>query len=196
MLVYIFCCKGVIPSLWTCLTPCLFVANTVLQVGDRLVALENKIDETLTESISILKQVTLSLFNIRFTNFPEIKKPLNHFLSPLLIAIEHQYKKLYFLLTGLWAASCWGWSIGVQAQHRDDKLYKWSWDQTPGWFPWSAKTFSILETRLQVLWFLSTLKSRNNFLFLRLLLETTWILSGELCWRRWQRWERFEKRGI
>ena len=43
-------------------------------------ALENKIDETLTESISILKQVTLSLFNIRFTNFPQIKKLLDHVL--------------------------------------------------------------------------------------------------------------------
>ena len=35
-----------------------FGAGIVLQVGERLVALENKIDETLTESISILKQVT------------------------------------------------------------------------------------------------------------------------------------------
>ena len=111
MLVYIFCCKGVIPSLWTCLTPCLFVANTVLQVGDRLVALENKIDETLTESISILKQVTLSFFNIRFTTFPKIKKLLDHVLRRALkrnmlknwdfphlgIAIEHQYEKAIFL---------------------------------------------------------------------------------------------------
>ena len=36
-----------------------FGPDIVLQVGERLVALENKIDETLTESISILKQVTL-----------------------------------------------------------------------------------------------------------------------------------------
>ena len=63
-----------------CLTPCLFVADTVLQFDDRLVALENKIDETLTESISILKQVTLYLFNIRFTTFRQIKKLLDHVL--------------------------------------------------------------------------------------------------------------------
>ena len=63
-----------------CLTPCLFVADTVLQFDDRLVALENKIDETLTESISILKQVTLSLFNICFATFPQIKKLLDHVL--------------------------------------------------------------------------------------------------------------------
>ena len=90
----------------------LFVADRVLQVGDRLVALENKIDETLTESISILKQVTLSLFNIRFTTFPKIKKlMLDHDLRRALernmlknwdfphlgIAIEHQYEKAIFL---------------------------------------------------------------------------------------------------
>ena len=34
------------------------VLTVVLKVGERLVALENKIDETLTESISVLKQVT------------------------------------------------------------------------------------------------------------------------------------------
>ena len=98
MLVYIFCCKGVIPSLWTCLTPCLFVANTVLQVGDRLVALENKIDETLTESISILKQVTLSLFNICFTTFPKIKKLLDHVLRRALE--RNMLKKLGFSPSG------------------------------------------------------------------------------------------------
>ena len=36
----------------------IFGPDIILQFGDRLVALENKIDETLTESISVLKQVT------------------------------------------------------------------------------------------------------------------------------------------
>jgi len=80
------------------------------------VALENKIDETLTESISILKQVTLSLFNIRFTTFPKIKKLLDHVLRRALernmlkkngifpiwgLQLNINMKKLYFLLTGL-----------------------------------------------------------------------------------------------
>ena len=49
-----------------------FGPDIVLQVGERLVALENKIDETLTESISILKQVTL--FYLSFTIMLIIKK--------------------------------------------------------------------------------------------------------------------------
>ena len=52
------------PCVWKSYTPTfdalifIFGPDIILQFGDRLVALENKIDETLTESISVLKQVT------------------------------------------------------------------------------------------------------------------------------------------
>ena len=119
-----------------------FVADRVSQVGDRLVALENKIDETLTESISILKQVTLSLFNIRFTNFPEIKKPLNHFLSPLLIAIEHQYEKAIFFTHRIMSSKLLG---------------------LVNWCPSSAQRRQTLQMILRPDSWLVSLNCQNNF---------------------------------